>query len=103
VDSSVLLRRGIKISIGSRGSEGPWREREGRRNVGSRIKCGDGEEYTGSRNCVAVRNRELGRVTTKSQYQGSIRFSIAWNTKGMTLAEIPNKGEKELVETISRS
>ena len=60
-----------------------------------------GEMYRGSRNWIQLfSNEEWGAANKKVSDDRRARGSQ--DTTGMTLAEIPNKEEKEPVETISR-
>jgi hypothetical protein len=98
VDASVLLRRGKKIIMGGRGREGPGRKRgEGGIKAG-RIRCGnkqgrstEGQEI--EQRCVA---EEVGELQVNARDPRGSQ-----DASGMTLAKIPNKGEREPFENIS--
>lgn len=70
-DASVLLKKGNKIIMGSRGMEDLVRERRGE-GKGGRIRCGKRwerciEVQETEQHCVAMEDGELGRATRKSQ------------------------------------
>ena len=58
----------------------------------------EGEEV--EKRCVAVENGKLGIDTRKSQHVRKAKGSQ--DPTWMALTKLPNKGEMELVETISR-
>jgi hypothetical protein len=105
VDASVLLRRRNKIIMEGRGRKELGRAREGegkgeQDKVWEEIVGGSIEGKEIERRNVAVGDGELGVATRKVPDAKKARGSQ--DPTGMALAEIPNKGERQPVETISR-
>jgi len=71
---------------------------------GGRIRCARRlrrctEDHEIEQRCVGMGDREMGFSTENPRRQASKRLP---GPTGITLAKIPNKGEREPVETISR-
>jgi hypothetical protein len=106
VDVSFLLRRGNKIIMGGRDSHERTSEKErkgegngGQDQVWEEIR----EKYRGSGNWTEVCNNGRWRAGGSHQQVSDARKARgSQDPTGMTLAEIPNKCEKEPVENISR-
>jgi hypothetical protein len=106
VDASVLLRRQNKIIKGNRGWKGLGRkiggggEKEGKNQVWRRWRrCTEGQEI--EQRCVAMGDEELGGDSNQ-KVPDARKARASQDPTGVTLAEIPHKGEGEPVETISR-
>ena len=98
VNVSVQLRRNniIKGGMDLEGRGGG--EKRGTIRYGRRCRrCTEGQEI--NQRCFAMGDGELGVATRKSQMP---RNQESQDSTGMTLAEIPLKGEGDPVETISK-
>jgi hypothetical protein len=102
VDASVLLRRGNNIIKESRRWErlgrkrGGWGGKEGQNQVWE-------EMYRGSGNWTEVcGNRGWGTGDSNQKVPDARKARASQDPTGMTLAEVPQKGEGKPAETISR-